>query len=52
MSDGVTQIERFLKDQRLNSKVLTYISKDAESRSMKNNIVIYGLTKRLKGNCT
>ncbi|KAH3845786.1 hypothetical protein DPMN_088075 [Dreissena polymorpha] len=52
MSDRVTQIERLLEAQRLNSKVLTYKSIDAESRSMRNNIVIYGLTERLKGNCT
>ncbi|KAH3798639.1 hypothetical protein DPMN_152240 [Dreissena polymorpha] len=47
MSDRVTQIERLLEEQRLNSKVLTHKSIDAESRSMRNNIVIYGITERL-----
>ena len=31
--------------------MLTYKSIDAESRRMRNNIVKYGLTEGLKGNC-
>ena len=38
------KMENLCKTQALQSKALSYKSIDAEARSMRNNIVIYGLT--------
>ena len=45
----VRRMEELCDMQAWNAKVLSYKSIDAEARSMRNNIIVYGLTERLYG---
>lgn len=50
LNDRLTKMEELCESQRWNAKILSYKSIDSEARSMRNNVVIYGLTEKCRYN--